>query len=130
MVSRISALNGWKENDEHVQERSVVKMRHWPAHTPFVGFELGDFLFSDEGVDREEGTPKWIRFACPRGKGECTVPLFPQTTSKGATWRWNGDRENPTLTPSINCLAFNPENPAELYGGCGWHGFITNGEIT
>lgn len=31
-----------------------------------------------------------------------------------AQWDWNGNRENPTFTPSVNC------------GSC-WHGFIENG---
>ncbi|WP_445818652.1 DUF6527 family protein [Bradyrhizobium sp. WU425] len=37
------------------------------------------------------------------------------------TWDWNHDEQSPTLSPSINC-----NGP----GGCGWHGFITNGEVT
>lgn len=31
-------------------------------------------------------------------------------------WNWNGDRERPTFSPSINCSAH-----------CGWHGYIENG---
>lgn len=32
-------------------------------------------------------------------------------------WQWDGNREKPTLTPSINVTN-------------GWHGFVTNGELT
>src|ERR1700721_4305172 len=31
-------------------------------------------------------------------------------------WDWDGNREAPTFTPSINCE-----------GNCGWHGYIRNG---
>lgn len=31
-------------------------------------------------------------------------------------WDWNGNREAPTFTPSINCESH-----------CGWHGYIRNG---
>lgn len=48
-------------------------------------------------------------------------------TGKPHMWGWNGNRVRPTFTPSINCLDHNPENPAEKYGGCGWHGHITDG---
>lgn len=35
-----------------------------------------------------------------------------------AQWDWNGNREAPTLSPSVNC---------EMH--CGWHGYIENGVI-
>jgi hypothetical protein len=42
------------------------------------------------------------------------------TAGKPTRWAVSGDRfENLTTTPSIL-----------LEGGCGWHGFITNGEIS
>lgn len=31
-------------------------------------------------------------------------------------WDWDGNRENPTLSPSINCE-----------GHCGWHGYVRGG---
>ncbi len=36
----------------------------------------------------------------------------------GASWQWDGNREKPTITPSINCEKV-----------CGWHGFIVGGEF-
>lgn len=57
-------------------------------------------------------------FGCPRGR-TCAVALRPDTLPNGASWEWNGNEQSPTLTPSINCV-----------GGCGWHGFVTNGEMT
>ncbi len=107
---------------------TAVKGKHWPPGTPFVGYSPGDFIFSDEVINAEEQTrPKWLWFGCPRGKGHCCVPLAPQTTSKGHTWHWDGNRDAPTLTPSINCLSHNPNDPAEKYAGCGWHGFLRAG---
>lgn len=105
---------------------SEVKGRHWPPGTPFVGGKPGDFIFSDEYIDPYDSPPKWLRYQCPRGNGECSVPLAPQTTSKGHTWHWDGNREAPTLTPSINCLAEDLQTH-EKYAGCGWHGFLQQG---
>lgn len=33
-----------------------------------------------------------------------------------AQWGWDGNRENPTFTPSVNCEK-----------ACGWHGYVRNG---
>jgi hypothetical protein len=53
---------------------------------------------------------------------------IPQQTHPDAAcvWGWNGDMEHPTLTPSLNCVA---EKDGKPTSGCGWHGFITNGEF-
>lgn len=59
----------------------------------------------------------FVIFDCPRGvgvgKGRC------QALVKGpdATWKNIGTAEKPTLQPSYNCV-----------GGCGWHGYIVDGE--
>lgn len=101
---------------------SAVQGKHWPAGTPFVGGKPGDFIFNDEAVTAEPGDiVKWLRFGCPRGRGACTVPILPQRTSKGAGWKWDGNRDAPTLEPSINCVA------SEKYAGCGWHGHLKGG---
>lgn len=55
-------------------------------------------------------------FVCPCGCGrEGYLPI--DTFTAGPRWDWNGDRERPTLTPSVL-----------FRGGCQWHGFLTNGE--
>jgi len=105
---------------------TIVKGKAWPIGKPFVGFAPGDFCFGSPGQDASE-RPKWLRFGCPRGRGECMVALRPQTFSNGAGWAWDGNREAPTLTPSINCLA---EKDGKKLGGCGWHGFLRNGEFS
>lgn len=68
-----------------------------------------------------------VIFDCPCGNADeehrCYVPFAnpigpgPHVSEKG--WRRTGDTfETLTLTPSI------------LRRGCGWHGFITEGEVT
>jgi hypothetical protein len=76
-----------------------------------------DFIFSDETAE-----PKWLEFKCQRStplatRTHCRIPLMPhQKLANGASWVWDGNRERPTITPSINCHE------------C-WHGFIRNGEF-
>ena len=84
--------------------------------------------------------PARFGFECPRGRGRCTglliagtviydVPLQSGKGGKPACWEWDGNRERPSFSPSINCLAHNPKDPNEKYAGCGWHGHIKNGAI-
>lgn len=65
------------------------------------------------------GRPKWLRFRCARRSEErCMVPIAPQGTPNApGGWQWDDNRESPSLTPSIHCVS------------CGWHGFITNGQM-
>ena len=63
--------------------------------------------------------PKWMRFKCPKGQGECVIALRPlQKNGVGASWEWDGNRESPTIRPSINCEKV-----------CGWHGHIIAGVL-
>jgi hypothetical protein len=73
------------------------------------------FRFVGEGAD---GGPKWMIFECPWTGQDCRIALRPnQTLANGASWSWDGNREAPTINPSINC------------GGCGWHGFVRGGKF-
>lgn len=68
--------------------------------------------FSDETA-----MPKWMTFDCVKGDGKCQIALKPiQKNIMGASWKWDGNREAPTIEPSINCEKV-----------CGWHGYITKG---
>jgi hypothetical protein len=59
---------------------------------------------------------------CPNGKGLCCHPIAPGVpNANGAVWSWDGNRELPTLSPSIFCV---PEK-----GGCGFHGFLSAGVL-
>lgn len=70
--------------------------------------------------DGSHGPMCWFR--CPRDRLYCGVPVKPSPPNqKGCAWTLvAGDAAAPSLQPSINCNG----------GGCGWHGFITNGEVT
>lgn len=62
-----------------------------------------------------------IGFRCPCGCGsEGYLPIrmegFPRTQTP--EWEWDGNREKPTLHPSV----FNKGLP------CKWHGWLRNGE--
>jgi len=57
-----------------------------------------------------------LRFACPCGCGDIlTVPCRLGPKDKNY-WKWDGNKELPTLEPSIRKLS-----------GCGWHGHLTKG---
>lgn len=69
-----------------------------------------------------------IMFVCPNGR-RCSVLVGPSPVPRPhddalCIWGWDGNLEQPTLTPSINCIA---EKDGKPTGGCGWHGFITRG---
>ena len=77
------------------------------------------FMFMGHGAN---GQPKWLSFPCPGKLGKshpetrCMISLRPQKNDTGASWDWDGNRERPTITPSVNCK------------DC-WHGWIRNGEF-
>ncbi|WP_295205873.1 DUF6527 family protein [uncultured Brevundimonas sp.] len=72
--------------------------------------EIREVLISDS--EKSVG----LAFICPCGCGrEGYLPT--DVTTQGPRWDWNGDRERPTVRPSV-----------QFVGGCKWHGFLTNGE--
>lgn len=77
----------------------------------------GDACLKKVGVEFPEDAGKhYVSFANPLDGGE---PFEP---NRGPHWQRIGDTvETLTLTPSIFSKVER--------GGCGWHGFITNGEI-
>jgi hypothetical protein len=55
-----------------------------------------------------------LAFMCPCGCGrEGYLPFRPEPSP---SWEWDGNREAPTLKPSI-----------QQVGGCKWHGWLTAG---
>ena len=63
----------------------------------------------------KDGREHNLTFTCPCGCGKIGAVIIETDKEKG--WKWNGDKINPTFTPSIlQC------------GGCQWHGYLTNGE--
>lgn len=76
----------------------------------------GDFMFSTPSI--AGNSPSNFLFICPCGCGKLrSVPLKPHAGSP--SWEWNGNKEKPSLSPSVNCLT-----------GCQWHGWITDGVFT
>ena len=71
------------------------------------------------------GAEQCVEFNCPMFDRRCGPLVIagrtslrhdPQGQNGGtAQWYWNGNREAPTLNPSVNCK------------GC-WHGYIRNGQ--
>lgn len=88
-----------------------------------------------EGISDKDGNPVPARhgvgvaFDCPCGCGtHCYVPFAnpldggPTLQSERLGWQRTGETfETLTLTPSIL--------RSKEHGGCGWHGFVTNGEV-
>lgn len=70
------------------------------------------------------GTERRFSFRCPKSVGERCAGLLirgateikhdPTGKNGRPQWEWDGRRDNPTFSPSINCE------------GC-WHGYIENG---
>lgn len=44
------------------------------------------------------------------------VHLIVNDPKRKPSWKWNGDREKPTLSPSVRVIGY-------------WHGFLENGEL-
>jgi len=75
--------------------------------------------------DLPPGTARWsdfdsgtqLAFVCPCGCGVANqLPVH--TGESGYGWKWDGNREKPTLMPSI-----------AMTTKCKWHGFLTAGEF-
>lgn len=103
----------------HLDERD-----DWSEGVPIGTFDIEPF----NNVDGYPTATAHILFECPNAK-RCSVLLGPGPALRPApdrchVWQWDGNRERPTITPSINCIA---EKDGKPTGGCGWHGFITNG---
>ena len=88
---------------------------------------MSDAKVSFFAFDKDDlpGNEQMFDFQCPkRAKRRCGALVIAGKTdmkrdAQGqnggiAQWEWDGNLDNPTFTPSINC------------GGC-WHGFIENG---
>jgi hypothetical protein len=92
--------------------------------------------FADDGV-----TPLRVTFPCGWGDGplgfheggkprRCSgsIRRAGDPPIDGTSWTWDGNIEQPTITPSIHCIR-DPETP-EGWGGCGWHKTIVKGVAT
>lgn len=69
-------------------------------------------------ISEYEGDGQVIEYICPCGCGKANmVTLYlDNCRSEQHGWKWNGDRDRPTLSPSL-----------QQYTACRWHGHIRNG---
>lgn len=72
----------------------------------------------DPGDFQYYGGFQGMVMCCPGCGVMNALPFHPRPDPPA--WNWNGDRINPTLTPSVL--------HTKEKGGCGWHGYLTNGE--
>lgn len=87
----------------------------WPDDVP-----VGTFDIVEHRVEGMDETTAHIMFVCPGAK-RCGVFVGPEFVGRKTPndlniWQWDGNLEQPTIKPSINCV-----------GGCGAHFFITGG---
>lgn len=77
------------------------------------GCEPGTFVFTESNLQG-----RCIVYRCPCGCGNIAgIPLKP--SPQKVTWEWDGNRDLPTLNPSVRVLS-----------GCKWHGYLTAGQWT
>jgi hypothetical protein len=67
-----------------------------------------------EIIEHADSSSAGVGFICPCGCGREGYLSF---TPPGPQWTWDGNREAPTLTPSV-----------QQVGGCRWHGWLRAGE--
>jgi hypothetical protein len=85
--------------------------------------KVGDWAI----VDATDTQPTYIFLRIPgrefddwdESRGQtCMLPLGPQDTHPRPMWQWDGNREAPTLNPSI----LHHSNPP-------WHGYLRAGQL-
>lgn len=79
-----------------------------------------DTLINDLQPDQEETCG--LFYKCPCGCGRVGYLPFRGRGRDGGqrpSWTWDGNKEKPTLAPSIHS--------DKAKGGCGWHGHLTAG---
>lgn len=79
------------------------------------GVVAGAFNFEDDGIPPYNS----IVYACPCGCGQLISLPIATGPKQDRYWSWDGNRESPTLQPSIRRL-----------DGCHFHGFLTAGVWT
>ena len=109
---------------DHIRMHMDVR-DEWPDDAP-----VGTFEITQHGLQGRPSVAAHCLFVCPNAK-RCAVFLGPEfemrrNENEPCVWKWDGNVESPTLTPSVNCIATKDGKPT---GGCGWHGHITAGEF-
>lgn len=79
-------------------------------------------FYTNQGSDDLAG----MLFGCPCGCGDLKSVDFRGHVERRPSWEWDGNKDSPTLHPSINILQLD-----EHGNRCGehWHGWLKNGEF-
>ena len=85
--------------------------------------EDADLWFSKKRTESKPGRVCFVGegglgINCPGCGHESYLPFegATSTTKHGPSWEWNGDKVQPTLSPSVHST-----------GCCGWHGWLRKG---
>lgn len=76
--------------------------------------EPGSFQYYGD----QTGDIAGMAFICPCGDCGLEGVLHFSPRPDRASWKWDGNMEHPTLSPSVNAVGF----------PCKWHGWLKNGE--
>lgn len=79
--------------------------------------EPGDFMYTGR-INVPIETVCGLMFICPCGCGSRGVLQIdsPFADHNRDKWTWDGNRERPTMSPSVRRTE-----------GCGWHGYLQDG---
>ena len=85
------------------------------AKMPCYPGEKGSYTFFQNFDDPLDAPIRGMNFICP-GCGKVVGVRFTGDRSESGLWRWDNNRDAPTLRPSI------------IHRDCGWHGYLTAGK--
>jgi len=82
--------------------------------------KIGDWCFvnGETHIAIQLGENKFIN--------SCVLPILKKGDAReitGVYWDWNGDKNSPTLTPSILHWGYGRHKPST------WHGYMTDGKL-
>lgn len=103
-------------NRESVDAKQVAGWHEAQAHG------AGAYYFDNN----EAGEAVAICFVLPGAAGFRRIPIVANAKFEG--WRWDGNRESPTLTPSILASCHVPGGKVDEFYEA-WHGFLTAGRF-
>jgi len=88
------------------------------AEMPCTPGVAGSFNFTTGLSDPEDAPPRGLHFICPCGCGAHGAVQFRANAydQSHPSWEWDGNRESPTLSPSIQRTT-----------DCRWHGWLRDG---
>lgn len=74
-----------------------------------------------EFYEKDADADASLNFVCPCGCGEVDfiIVVVPRSEAYYRAWKWDGNRVNPTITPSI----------LRRGSKCQWHGYLTDGQF-